>query len=1852
MSSALAMTSSERKCSRLRLPSVPSCDDVTIAVGCSGSLLMESPETDFLSRTRSKEDERRSDGDDNNNNNRSASAYLSKLLDSKDFSNDLDVSPSVFNDSDPNNFSYVSMKSMTPVNGRTLLPSKSASKKNSRQSHRHKPAEVFRKDLISAMKIPDTSQLLQEEYWLMQDPWRIEWEKGVQVPVNPKSIPSKNVRLVPKETHGDFRLPRKMVKSSPDPSDKDMINLNILADTTCRYDLDEMDVCWLKEINKERKFMGMQPLDEFSMEQIMEELETQCHENMQIAIQTKEGLGIEYDEDVVCDVCRLPDCEEGNEMVFCDGCNLCVHQACYGILKVPEGSWLCRPCSLGIRGSAVCILCDRKGGAMKSTRSGNKWAHVSCALWIPEISIADPERMEPITKVSHVPASRWSLLCNLCKERVGACIQCSVKHCVTAYHVTCAIEAKLDMIADCPDKESDFADDAVIFRSYCKKHSKNRKDSDDEEERSDEERRSQRHHRIMELEEEFYTLVKASAVEDTLSVPIETAQQVMDYWKLKRKSNFNRPLITPKHEEDTALAEAAETNLQRRLRMFTHLRQDLERVRNLCYMIGRREKTKRATVKNMESVFLTQMKLLERRMCHDEHYDTRRMVVTLQKSSKPQVCELARKESLLLAKTPEWTQSSERSNMETNEREVEAVEQVKDEAEDKDAGNIENDEPEKVPVVPSKNGLHRKAFLSATRKREALLQKKCTLKPTEVSKDVSSRTPLRSQRKRSLQTNSESDAESENREPESTAGTTRKMRRAKAQAWTAWRSQGASASPSAFTVKTDKTVDAGFNEPPARVKKSDSSESSRTRSTQVLTRSERNKSEVKDAEKRRSSVNNESIQSNNGHLIVKWDSDKNDNPDIMQRSPKVSLERTALPERRLRSSRSKSSNSQNDEKLSDKEVKLSSLKSRNEDSTRTPSMTTGPATRSHCSSTSTGSNETSTRPPKRLAASNAKNESGALARSCDSSGESGEKGMSHGQGLRRKRTFPRQEESSSKKENLKRNKRSKAVTSPDPDSGVMLSISNIQKDEDDGGYRGDMDESDSDTSCPSRHKIKHPASSGDGRLLKRVSGSEDSAPVGRRQQKISPLKRKRSRTRYNRPRESTNVLFKGFMDVESNDMKKSPSAPPSSTNLPSPKEPKNEHAAGDLPEVNTEHNPASSVVGGLDLKVSDPSLIPPYHLPYKPPYMNAMHYQAALLQTTGLCPQAHMTGMPCLPPNVYYPVPPYAMWPPHAGAGQAPYPLMMHQNIPSGSQDNNSPTLVLPDSTLSPESQQKPAIVNQTSEQLADDSTVVSLASGLQPQDGSSSVLCKVDAPASSCIEPETKLPIKSEVNHSDSNKKKKHKKSKKKKKKKRKRQSSIESRQDSYSEVDRLSSGSGYDEYCVEYCSTLPTNPPEDEENLSVDESRNNSSEHPTNSSFEEVTPAEPHNKLLLKIDKKMLTLSEVKESSDRSSEENQRDTDPNEDEKGIIMPLKLKLCGQKSDRTLRGGLVAREYQILEPNASSVSNDMEDGNKTEEDVDNKVCIRGQAALCRLGRTTAPATVKSGRTRHLETLETGQNSSNISMGESGSQPQLPPVDESCCSKKVPSEPRKRGRPRKVPRSASKSNTSSNTSTSVSLPTSSAVGNLSVDASQDKIRPAPPFSPSSLQPERHWKKRKVREHETSVTTETTPDDVGMASNLFPEILRRISSPPGETSGINSSSSALQKPQEPTPSTAKSSSPDKTLHTVENQVSNEKPKYSKSSPKRHEPSLAAEKFNSGKVSRSEAADGLPPVSPYKFTVSSKFQKKTSVPSGSESSEKLSALNRLITNKNQPKRTTAESKKPGQSVNDPYEFADFGS
>lgn len=49
---------------------------------------------------------------------------------------------------------------------------------------------------------------------------------------------------------------------------------------------------------------GMQPIKDDQFERAVEELETLCWQRVQQVIKKEEGLGLEYDESVICDVCR------------------------------------------------------------------------------------------------------------------------------------------------------------------------------------------------------------------------------------------------------------------------------------------------------------------------------------------------------------------------------------------------------------------------------------------------------------------------------------------------------------------------------------------------------------------------------------------------------------------------------------------------------------------------------------------------------------------------------------------------------------------------------------------------------------------------------------------------------------------------------------------------------------------------------------------------------------------------------------------------------------------------------------------------------------------------------------------------------------------------------------------------------------------------------------------------------------------------------------------------------------------------------------------------------------------------------------------------------------------------------------------------------------------------------------------------------------------------------------------------------------------------------------------------------------------------------------------------------------
>ncbi|XP_026864142.2 protein Jade-1 isoform X2 [Electrophorus electricus] len=486
-----------------------------------------------------------------------------------------------------------------------------------------KPSEVFRTDFITAMKLPDSAQLNPEEFYVLSDPWRQEWEKGVQVPANLDAIPEPVVRMLPEVSQIPFFSPTQSREQKELRLDSE-----ILTDSMSRYDLDDFDVAWLELVNAEFRELALPELDELTMEQVLVELESQCDENMQKAIETEEGLGIEYDEDVVCDVCRSPEGEDGNEMVFCDQCNICVHQACYGILKVPIGNWLCRTCALGVQ--PKCLLCPKRGGALKPTRSGTKWIHVSCALWIPEVSFGCPEKMEPITKVSHIPASRWALSCSLCREHTGTCIQCSMPSCIVAFHVTCAFDHGLEMHTILAEN------DEVRFKSYCLEHSnvshidrpESRHTSEGERamlqsdrldrDQTEPEKVSKRKQKLQELEDEFYQLVNPKNVADSLGLPDIHVDFLYQFWKLRRRANFNRPVVTLKRDEVDNLAQQEQDVLYRRLKLFTHLRQDLERVRNLCYMVTRREKMKHNLCNLQEKIFNLTIELLEEDLAGEE----------------------------------------------------------------------------------------------------------------------------------------------------------------------------------------------------------------------------------------------------------------------------------------------------------------------------------------------------------------------------------------------------------------------------------------------------------------------------------------------------------------------------------------------------------------------------------------------------------------------------------------------------------------------------------------------------------------------------------------------------------------------------------------------------------------------------------------------------------------------------------------------------------------------------------------------------------------------------------------------------------------------------------------------------------------------------------------------------------------------------------------------------------------------------------------------------------------------------------------------------------------------------------
>ncbi|KAG4937609.1 hypothetical protein JHK85_052528 [Glycine max] len=152
-----------------------------------------------------------------------------------------------------------------------------------------------------------------------------------------------------------------------------------------------------------------------------------------------------------CNVCHMDEEYENNLFLQCDKCRMMVHARCYGELEPVNGVlWLCNLCRSGAP-PPPCCLCPLIGGAMKPTTDG-RWAHLACAMWIPETCLADVKRMEPIDGLSRISKDRWKLLCSICGVSYGACIQLEN-------------EDRLYLLSVDDDE-----DQCIRLLSFCKKH--------------------------------------------------------------------------------------------------------------------------------------------------------------------------------------------------------------------------------------------------------------------------------------------------------------------------------------------------------------------------------------------------------------------------------------------------------------------------------------------------------------------------------------------------------------------------------------------------------------------------------------------------------------------------------------------------------------------------------------------------------------------------------------------------------------------------------------------------------------------------------------------------------------------------------------------------------------------------------------------------------------------------------------------------------------------------------------------------------------------------------------------------------------------------------------------------------------------------------------------------------------------------------------------------------------------------------------------------------------------------------------------------------------------------------------
>ena len=171
---------------------------------------------------------------------------------------------------------------------------------------------------------------------------------------------------------------------------------------------------------------------------------------------------LEQDMDAVCEICADGEVTPDNQILFCEACNVAVHQYCYGIDKIPEGDYYCMPCrrlgrdnhNTSPQMAAIpqplpicCELCPLRQGAFIRTdtkpldgSTGDRWVHVVCAKW-QGLNYMDSQHQDVVEDVTQLRIGfrQHGIKCELCQGERGAMNKCiGSDDCNKWFHITCA----------------------------------------------------------------------------------------------------------------------------------------------------------------------------------------------------------------------------------------------------------------------------------------------------------------------------------------------------------------------------------------------------------------------------------------------------------------------------------------------------------------------------------------------------------------------------------------------------------------------------------------------------------------------------------------------------------------------------------------------------------------------------------------------------------------------------------------------------------------------------------------------------------------------------------------------------------------------------------------------------------------------------------------------------------------------------------------------------------------------------------------------------------------------------------------------------------------------------------------------------------------------------------------------------------------------------------------------------------------------------------------------------------------------------------------------------------------------